>query len=394
MADGQDGRIVPVMDYDLLIIGDERSLLTAGEHSDLRRRLHDQCRSGKIAQHVISGCDLDLFWSSLNEFVSNAHLSIYDMKDASIVLYGEDIRNLVAIDIEKLAVSACYYSLFRSIKSFLNQFSIDCLNSPPTGKKRFSLIFYCSKVYQHMGTQLTLCHHLYDPSSKVRVERLRENYSRLYPKLAAKVPNLPDKIYFYQNLSLFPDTISTGGIDPVALWFEARDDFELVMKYCLSTLGNPDSDDMTFLSDVLYQSLRRDYHRYFIEYFLNARYGIRNPAVISFVNRMYHLYYTHIFAMNYRKVHRSGFRLYGMSPLPKLLAISPLLLFSLHPDGSVDEKLYSAFWERFSPICPERDPHLQVPDAQNWEISKNKLLDTIQLNKKQQREGGSPRKRS
>ena len=372
----QDNHIIPVMDYDLLIIAEKNSLLTEEELKDLKSRIIARCQSGEIERHVITDCHIDLFQSTLEQFQSNAHLSIYDMKLGSIVLYGDDIRDTTEIDIARLAPSACYFSLFRSIKSLLDIFSIEYLSAPPSDKNRFSMIFFCGKIYLHMGTQLSLCHALYHTSCRTRGERIKKEYPHFYTDLAKVAPDLPDKIISYSELTLSPDAIMEGSIDPVALWFETRKDFEIVMRYCLNAIGRMDSDDWVVLSDQMYYSLKAQYYSYFIEYWLEKRYNLRSGLMTSLVNKIYQFSKTPQSTMIKDKGIRSV-KWRSKSPLLRLFALSPLLLFSLRNDGRIDNTLYSAFQKEFSATMPGIDTNSSRTDAAGWESTKDMLTKVL-----------------
>jgi|GEM_PF-6870137 len=372
----QDDRIIPVTDYDLLIITEKGSFLTQKEMKNLKRRIMARCQSGEIVRHIISDCNIDLFQSTLEQLRSNANLSVYDMREGSIVLYGEDIRNKFAVDINRLAPSACCNSLFKSIKSLLNRFSIDYFISPPSEKGLFSMIFFCGKIYLHMGTQLSLCHNLYHPSSRIRGERLKEEYSRYFPDLAIVAPDLPDKIMLFSEMTLFPNNITKQTIDPVTLWFKTRQDFEIVMKYCLNTIGNLKSDDWVVLSDQMYRFLRSEYYYYFIEHYLEKRYRIRSAMITSLVNVVYQLGNAHKYIMKKNKGLKT-FKLYAISPILKLFALSPLLLLSIRDDGSIDQTLFTAFQREFSTMFPDSDHVPLRADGTSWELSKNMFLQAL-----------------
>ncbi len=365
----QNNHITPVMDYDLLIIVEENQLMTREELEKVKRRIMDRCYSGETEKHVIDDCHIDLFQSTLEQFQSNAHLSIYDMKYGSIVLYGKDIRDTIDIDIIRLAPSACYFSLFRSINSLLNIFSTEYLTIPPSDKIKFSMIFFCGKIYLHMGTQLSLCHNLYQCSSRSRSGRLKQEFPHYYTDLLKVSPDLPDKIQFFSELTLSPDAIMKESLDPVELWFETRRDFEIVMKYCLNQIGKLYSDDWVILSDQLYQSLRSKYYIYFIEYWLEKRHHIRSRLITSLVNMFYMLRKEPQFTMGKNKGIKT-FKWHSTSPLLKFFAISPLLLFSIRENGSIDNRLYSHFQKEFSMMVQDIDSVSSGIDTEDWESTR------------------------
>lgn len=365
----QEAHITPVMDYDLLIIAEKDSLLTKKELEEVRRRIMNLCGSGELERHVITDCHIDLFQSTPEEFRTNAHLSIYDMKTGSIVLYGKDIRDSIDIDIKRLSPSACYFSLFRSIQSLLDIFSIDYFTTSPSDKNRFSMIFFCGKIYLHMGTQLSLCHNLYETSCMKRIEQISKEYSRSYTDLAMVAPDLPDRIRFFSELTLSPGSILQESIDPVELWFETRRDFEIVLKYCLNTIGKMDSDDWGVLSGQLYHSLQEKYYAYFIEHWLEKKYRVRSKPIASLMNRIYQLRKKPQFTVGKDKsIKVVPWR--STSPLLKLFALSPLLLFSLQKNGSVDRILFSQFQKEFSEMVQGIDYMSHSADAAGWESSK------------------------
>jgi hypothetical protein len=371
----KDDHIIPVMDYDLLIIAKEDSLLTENELEELKGRIKDRCQSGELERHVITSCHVDLFQSTLEQFQTNAHLSIYDMKSGSILLYGKDVRDLIDIDIGRLSESACYFSLIRSIQSLLEIFSTDYLINPPSDQNRFSMIFFCGKVYLHMGTQLSLCHGLYDTTCRTRVDRITEEFSHTFTDLATAIPDLDDKIRFYSELTLSPDEIFKESLDPVALWFETRQDFETVMKYCLKKFGDMDSDDWVILSDLLYSELRKKYYTYFIEYWLGKRYNIRSRLIVLMVNAIYRSKREPQFAKGKNKKDRV-LRWHLTSPLLRLFAISPLLLFSIYNHGSIDKRYFSRFFKEFTSISRCVDPVCTRTDVECWD-SKRKVLKNL-----------------
>jgi hypothetical protein len=376
-----DDQIIKVKDYDIIFVVDKSSRLTPEKLKELKIRATKGCIFGELEdRYALSDHHLDFYQFTPGELFGEGHLKFSnDLKYAGIVLYGKDIRGQIEPDIEDLALSRCYYSLLKSVKNLLKQFSVAYFRSPPEGLSRFSLIFFLSNVYLHMGTQLTLCHDLYHPTCMVRGERLREHYARLCPELAQKLPNLPDKINFFADLRLFPNKIDHSGIDPVALWFDTRHDFDLVMRYCLNTAAHLDSDDWTILSGRLCRSLMTNYYSSFFEYYLKRRYGLRSPVMTSLKNRAYQLHHTRKYARWLQTEHRFQFRIFFETPVLTALAISPLLLFSLRRDGSVDPAQFSAFWREFQKIYPCAEAGMQVPNPTNWEAAKSILYKNLHI---------------
>ena len=371
----QNSTITLVADYDLLIIAEKNQLLTQKELNELKMRIMVRCQSGEIERHILRGCKIDIFQSTPEQFRSNARLSIYNMiNNGSIVLYGKDIRPTVSIDLNRLAPSACYISLLKSISTFLKKFpKIDHGISAHSKEDWFSLIYYYCKIYLHMGTQLTLCSNLYHPLCRIRGERLKEQYNQLYPELAAANPDLPDKIIKYSELTLYPNGIMEESFDPFTLWFETRQDFEMVLKYCLKTLGHADSDSWVILSNQMYIFLKENYFYYYIEHYLKNRHHIRFAPITSMVNIIYQFRNAYKFYRN-TQMGMKGLHLFSIYPLFKLYAISPLLLFSIQNDGTIDRTLFSAFKKEFSAVFPDSE-NLPIPnDVDNWIFAKDLYL--------------------
>lgn len=379
----RDDQIVKVKDYDIVIIAGEESCLPLEKLWELRDRIETKCKFSALEdQYKLDNYHVGLPQFSTEQFFQKKHPIICDIKRASRVLYGKDLREELDLDLKKMALSHVYFSIHKEMKHLLNNFSIDYFTSPPEGMKRFHLIFLCCKVYNNFEMQLILCYNISHPSSPIGRKRLKDDFRHLYPELARDAPDLLERIRYASGLRLFPEAIEASSIDPVNMWFETQRDLDLVMRYCIKTLAHVDSDDWTVLSDRFYRLLCHDYHYYQIEHYLDKRLGTRAPVCLSLGNIIYRKYDTHRYIKGlfkkkeYRKIHP---RLYTLSPVFKILAISPLLLFSLRNDGSVDRTLFTAFCKRHSFLFPNLEDKIPEPMADNWEYLKDMLLEEIRV---------------
>ena len=80
-----------------------------------------------------------------------------------------------------------------------------------------------------LGTSLSILGGIYTPSYRERALLLKKHFSKLFPELYNRIPDLADKVLYYTKFKLYPNISQIR--DPISLWFAARNYHKEVITY-------------------------------------------------------------------------------------------------------------------------------------------------------------------
>jgi len=163
----------------------------------------------------------------------------YDLKVASQLLYGEEVRNLIPWGKKDLPLSSGLRILFERVTALLGNFSYSYLNALnlPEQKKKM-LIFECYKIFVEICTALCILVGEYEPKYSDRAKTFNEFYQNKLPDLIQDLPDLPKKVMLYTDFKLKPD-FSQIDEDPIKLWFSAREYLGIILRFYLRKYLGP-----------------------------------------------------------------------------------------------------------------------------------------------------------
>ncbi len=334
----ESGKAVPLHDYDLFIVTDKR--WNARDQAHLEQTI-------RMNLSAISGIDLNRERFALGLQVIPARslsrlppdLSTYELKIASSVIYGRDVRPLITIEKGNVALGSGAITLFHRITALLKNVEPEYLRlGDYPSSRRLETVYECCKVYTEICTALSLLGRFYEPSYHERALRFRDNY-RLFPGLQARLPDLDEKILRYTEMKLRSDFSRI--IDrPAELWVRTRRDLETSLRYFLSKFLRQDANESWFVfCQTARERLRRFLFRDYIS-FLLARLGVQSPIIVDMANIAFQAYDSVVFGSKVRKSRGNSSHLFSFtSPILDVYLASLLVLFSISDDGSIDRNL-------------------------------------------------------
>jgi len=382
----ENGNVFPLKDYDILLVLDKKEPLPLSKLQKIEEEIYNRSGYGDPTNRdfLFSDFVITIERTTLDNLKNFAHLGVSEIKIGSKVLYGKDIREEIPLKVEDIPLSSGLHFLFMKTIGLLGHFSTEYFYTPPVGFKKTYLIYECGKTYVEIGTALSLLGEIYEPTFLERSKIIKRVFKEVFPKLAEELPDLLEKIDYFTHLKLFPDKETYGSIDPVSLWFETRNDLGMVLKYYMKRLYGVEYNDRDVFSTVCYHSMKKEYFKGMIKYYLKMRFNLNNMLMLftPSANFFYQKYFSLKYVLDlYREKGIFYPRAFLESPILKLFSISPLLLFSLNEDGSLDEHLFATFTKELRKIYPLKTENLNGENK--WNMTKNYLLKAFELYKGQ-----------
>lgn len=367
-----DHEIIPLRDYDILVVMEET--LPERVLKDIEGKIYDRLGYSRpeTREFLFSDFAITVYQTTPGNIRSYANVGSYEIKTKSTLLYGNEIRDIIPLTLNEIPVASGLHFLFTKSVELLGYFSTTYLTEPPKGKEKIFLIYECGKAYIEMATALSILGGFYRPGYKQRNELFQTEFTKLFGDLEKKSSTLPEKINFYTSLKLYPDLEVFDTIDPVALWFETRDDLLSVLDYYMvSWYGQRSGPDTISLSKSLYSCTKNDYFQGQLQYFLRVHYGINNQFVATGVNYFYQRYTALEFYFRLKKERRNTLHVLMESPILKIFSLAPVLLASLSQNGQTNQQYLHYFHSEFRKIVFES----QVSNLEHdWDYARSILV--------------------
>lgn len=376
--------VYPLKDYDILVILDKKKLLSTEVLQELEKKIYN--RLGYInptsRDFLFSDFVITIEQTTFDNLKNFAHIAVYDIKMGSKILFGADVRKEISLKIEELVFTSGNHVLFMKTIGLLGHFSSNYLHNSLLQNERRYLIYECGKTYIEIGTALSLYGGIYTPTYLERNKTIKINFQKLFPELFEKLPDLPNKIDFFTKLKLLPDKDQYDAINPVSLWFETRNDLGAILKYYHKKSVTLKQISWSDFSKLCYNDMKIEYYKEIIRYFLKMKFGINSPFLLVCANYLYQKYFSVKYVIDlYTEKGIFHPRALFESQLLKIFSISPLLLFSLNEDGSLDEQSFATFTKELYKIYPLKIEGLNGENK--WNMAKKNLLDVFELYKGQ-----------
>jgi hypothetical protein len=248
------GDVFPVNDYDIMIITDHR--VTEKEYVKLVKDLHE-----KIVSHSPKP-DFGSAFSISVQIMSKKKLSkllpdisTIDLKVASRVIYGEDIRWNIPFDCEDVSKASAIVLLFNKVVGLVEQIDSSFLRGNVDSIRAKSLVYQCTRTYMEMATALLIMVGAYVPSYLEKDKVFSKIYELKFPQIYRKIPDLKNRVSFFTHLKLFSE-FDKYDLDPIELWFSTRRDLIEVLEFCLMRFFEIDEhpSDWSSLVSLLHKS--------------------------------------------------------------------------------------------------------------------------------------------
>lgn len=267
-------------------------------------------------------------------------ISAYELKAASTVLHGPDVRQLIPVTRENVTLASGAITLFHRTTALLKNVEPEFLAQRRYPEERIlDSIYECCKVYTEICTALSLLGGFYYPRYRERASRLPDFY-KVFPELSKLIPDLPEKVRAHTDMKLQSD-FSPIIKHPVEEWREARHNLEITMCYFLSKMFNVDfSPEWADMYKRVEKRFRPIFFQDYLASYL-ARMKIAASPVVRAANAAFQAYDYISFK---RRVKEDGkvpskALISFTSPLQHVYLASGSVLFSLGDDGMIKDDL-------------------------------------------------------
>ena len=368
------GKVVCRRDFDIVCIVNRKPSSKAMDE------IEDQVyRSLGIPNPISSSFErgqnfvVDLLFLRKNDLIY-PDIKFYDMKAASQVLWGEDIRGINPFTKKDVPISSGLRVLFEKVIGLLGYFSINYVDSKePTSEEKEYLLSECHKTFIEIGTALCILAGKYEPRFAKRAKILKDFYQVKFPRIAEVLPDLPKKVLEYTNLRLNPESLHVEE-DPIDLWFITRNYLKETLKFYAETYaGKSISTWKNF--PKLTTAIASEYYKPFLGPFLNNRLHLSNPHLLHLAAFLYqgltNLEYSYVTTLRGEGNLLKPLKNWHISPSLKYFTAAALLLFSLDRDGNVEKVLLKTAQEELDKCVYV---HLPSFDKRSWEKLRIRLL--------------------
>src|SRR5712692_5276551 len=335
---GENGYPLPIHDFDLYLVTDRK--VDPAIHASLEARIMAKLREttgGSLsADDFVLGLQV-IPLRSLNRLPPD--ISNYELKAASTVIYGSDVRPLIPGTSKDVALASGARTLFHRTTSLLKNVEPEYLESKryPLARQ-FECVYECCKIYTEICTALSLLGGFYEPSYRLRAVALETNYQR-FPALQKELPDLAFRVKAHTEMKLQSD-FSPIISDPAGSWLEARRELDICLRFFLSKfLSMGFYPSWSALHPEAEKRLKRLFFYDYLSFYLNSL-GIRGTQYVYAANILFQAYDSYSFRTKTRKFGKfSPGGLSLTSPILNIYLSSALVLFSLRDNGSIDNGL-------------------------------------------------------
>jgi len=353
-------------DYDTLVVVKKKlpPSVIYEISANIHRRLDRTNPLDSITMEMGSGVSLVQY--TIADFLYFRDVKTYEIKVASKLIWGEDIREKIPVKVEDLSPWNGVRFLLRKPPGLCASFPAVYLKELPTGAEKKTLIHECHRVYLDGGVLLTILAGIYRPTYSERSEVIKKSLKKSLPDLIERIPDLAEKIEYLTDFKMFPSEERYAAIDPVKLWFETRKDLGIILWYFAERCLGIKTRDLAELFEVYNTKLNKDFVDELAYYYLKNRFKVASKLLARLAN----LSYQRLFCIKYLlKIYKRDKAFYPRAllnfPTFKISTSGLVLLFSLNEDGSLDEDLFNAFTESLRHLYP-----LEIrgsTDAERWQ---------------------------
>jgi hypothetical protein len=370
----EEGKVICLRDFDIICIADYKPSNKAVE--EVEDKVY---RSLGIPNPASSDFErgqsfaVDLKFFRENDLIY-PDIYFYDLKAASQVLWGEDLRNVNPWTKQDVPLSSGLRLLFEKVTGLLGYFNVKYVESvKPTNEEEGYLLSECRKTFIEIGTALCILAGKYEPKFSQRAQILKDIYHAKFPKLFQVIPELPNKVIEYTDLRLNPKSPHVTE-DPIDLWFLARKYIEETLRFYLEAYCGRSILDWSSLPRSV-KVLSPEYYKPFLGPLLSNRLHLSNEHVLHLAGFLYpgltNIEYSYVTTSNGEGNPWKPLQSWHVSPSLKYFTAGALLLFSLSKDGSVDKDLLKTAQEELGKLVYSNVPSF---DKRSWEKLRIRFL--------------------
>ncbi len=372
-----NGWPLPLHDFDLYVVTDKK--VASETHAIMERRiltgLSQMTGSDLEGEHFVLGIQA-IPLGSLARLPPD--LSTYELKSASKVLHGSDVRPRIPVGKGDVALASGAITLFHRTTALLKNMEPEYLEVHEYPLRRsLETVYECCKVYTEICTALSLIGRFYEPSYRLRAENFRANYD-LFPSLKKQIPELAEKISFYTELKLRSD-FSPILQRPVETWIEARRVLNLSLRYFLSRfLGTDSNAAWPELCQRAEGKLRWFFFHDYLSFYL-SRLGLRGSPLVHAASLAFQAFDSASFSQKVKRAGRAPARrpFSLTAPILNVYLGSALTLYSLDDRGTVEDDILSAGWRYIGKFF--QTPAAGSSDPRSWKKARDECVEGQRL---------------
>lgn len=332
-----DGKMEPLNDYDLYIVVDNR--VPDKTMEALNKRIEQKAGTPgfSLVEHSDKAFYFDirqLKFSEISRLLP--FIKYYEMKHASYIVYGEDVRPLIPdYKSTDLPLSEGLRFVFNRMSSITMWTPVKHLCQLHVEQWEKDVLLYdISKAYLAMATALTQLAGVYQPTYRGCLESLRTVYQEKFAPLEQRCPGLLARIEYYTQLKLRPEY---GRIrDYAERWFEARDHLLKVAEFFLKEAFGIEK------IDEFWPAICSHYFKPYLQAAFYSKFKIRPPRVmLELIDGLSQAYLTFTWVARISKYRQVFYpqALKGLKdPGMRIFAALPFLMRAITPSGDIDEE--------------------------------------------------------
>jgi hypothetical protein len=362
----------PLNDYDVYVITDRNPTATViiKTEDNILQRLSELTGSDLGAEKFVVGVET-IPRGSLTRLLPD--ISTYEMKAASHVLYGVDVRNQIPVTKETIALASGAITLYHRNIALLENVEPEYLQAQnyPV-EARLETVRESCKVYTEICTSLSLLGGFYEPSYRDRAQLFGKNFQN-FPELVAAIPDLDQKITERTEMKISSD-FSPIIDHAYETWIAARHDLRIAQQYFLGKMLNLES--ASALPQFLAQAEARLGRFFFLEYlssYLRTRH-LKDVVPLGLVNAIFQIYDNYSFR---NRLLDSGNdtampRFSRKSPIANIYLGTMATLYGLGDHGNVETNLLETAEKFADKIFPVNTTSKAL--EQRWKIVRDLML--------------------
>lgn len=363
-----NGEIKPLRDYDILLVVDKNV------NGDVIRRIRINIHK-KLGlpdpyhrKFKFMGFTVWITQTTLKEINAMPLLKFYELKTASKLLWGQDIRPSIRLTIDEISPYNGILILFSKIEGLLGLLEPNIMeNNDNLGS--VDLIYECMKTYTEIATCLSLLNReLYEPYFLGRCNKVLRRFKESFPELLRVNERLPCLIeeYAYSRLLISQDYLKK--FNPRNLLVETSRDLGLAIWYFLNKAYGAHITPLSVENISDYES---KFNSLVLEdlfgHYLKKKIGFSNKILSKLTSRLYLRYALLKFVVHARKEDKPiRFTLIfskNANIMLRLWLIGFLLLRSIEPCFEVNREMLTAAKDKLSGITGRKFLRQHVCEA-------------------------------
>lgn len=267
-------------------------------------------------------------------------IKYYELKNASTVVYGDNYLDLIPeYATQDIPLAEGFRLLLNRMAMLATYFSMDFLNGNISKDEMHGLMYLGSKVYYDIpGALLLLSGREYKPTYSGRTKDFKKIFEKDFPRLAEKIPKLPEKVEQALRFKLKPDF--SEKIDPFEFWNEAKLYIGETTKYFVSKFIDEEVNSYNKLSEVIYSKVYPRYFGPYLRFFSKKTIGVgtNSKLITNMIQRYLNVLY-YIRLRKFRKINYPYVLVNSRSPDLTLFSSLPLLLYSVSSHKQIDRNM-------------------------------------------------------